>query len=126
MSSQLLTIKPDGGIVALRGHRGLFNPARLGKASIHRSTEILWDEERQAWYIKLLRGLWKGCHLSRGMLSEVTGENPELLMSTATIYFQDYEDAVTVEIHAIESARKRGLSHLVGDEFPCPRGEGCE
>jgi hypothetical protein len=55
----LVTITPDGTIIALETKKGLDVKA-LGHADIKRSSLIVWQEEEQAWEIHLLHGQFRG------------------------------------------------------------------
>jgi hypothetical protein len=92
---QILTVCPDGALAGLTVSGG-FNYLKLGKASVQRVTEILWDEENQKWYGKFLRGPLSGTKLLGGKL------------------FDEYADAVSAEVDAIHGLMARGCGDMVG------------
>lgn len=71
---------------------GPVNLAELGPISVHRSSEILFDEGDQKFYI----------HFLEPALVEMNAWMRDL-------YFPTYKQAVDYEINVINSARKLGI-----------------
>ena len=72
----------------LRG--GPVDLAKMGRISVHRSSDIRFDEDRQKYYIHFLEPALESCnHIYTG--------------------FSTYEDAVAREIEVINYARKVGI-----------------
>ena len=126
-TKQLITISPTGEVSSLQMKKGKGLDLRvLGEASIKRSSLIEWDEQEQAWFIKLLD--YRGCRpdkeslfhtvVSRDLV-ETAGDDALCVMGDlgeacwhggsgeCAVYFKEYEDAVTLEIATIQGLRKQ-------------------
>lgn len=101
---QIITINPTGEVRGLR-HKNGVDLRPLGKASIERTSDIQWSEDRQMWVVCFLTGKLGGNlltpSLSKGDLSALklvsTREEP--------LYYPEYEEAVQGEISAINLLR---------------------
>lgn len=112
--SQLITISPTGELTSLQFKKGKGLDLRpLGHAEISRSSLIEWDEQEQAWFVRLLECaiapdgvltpfLWKNVLAGQPAQSR-GGFGGEF----APIYFDEYDDAVTAEINFIQAVRQK-------------------
>lgn len=86
MQSQLMVIdfRPDGAVEAM--HRDKFNLSFLGKQTVKRASEIIFDDDTQKWDIHLA----VGSDFVR--IAEARG-------------FENYDDARKMEVRWLEFAR---------------------
>lgn len=86
MQTQLMVIdfRPDGAVEAM--HRDRFSLAFLGKQTVKRASEILFDEDSQKWDI----------HLAQG---------DKFVRVEAARGFENYDDARKMEVRWLEYAR---------------------
>lgn len=121
---QVIIIRPDGSIHGLQHKRGQgFDLRKMGNATIARETLIEWDEEHQMWFIEWAQdgpGFRKGTRWGHGTLADAGflaedmagaewwGHCGERRLPAPTIYFADYEDAVTAEVKVIQSMQAAG------------------
>jgi hypothetical protein len=125
MPTQVITIRPDGGIFGLQHKRGQgLDLRKLGHAEIKRATLVEWDGNKQAWFIRwcsedaLLDGLsWDFETFQEAEVDYTAfGGNaiPEseddlfCVFGDVVIYFPDYEDAVAAEVAVIQALQVRG------------------
>lgn len=88
-------VKFKNGIAeTLRG--GPIDLSKLGKISVRRSSEILFDEEQQKYYI----------HFLEQDIPDYVNEHYR------KVFFNTYEDAVKQEIIVINTWRKDGIFKL--------------
>lgn len=117
--SQVVTIYPDGLASSLQYKRGKGLDLRvLGPVSIERVSLVTWDEVEQAWFIKFIAGPRKGSEWDFEALNELSGGdfkgiNPGLPSGKSDgnrrLYFEDYDEAVAVEIAVLDSDRLAGV-----------------
>ncbi len=92
---QVITIDETGIMSGLQHKPGKGVDLRqFGPVRIERASEILWNEETQAWNIHLLCEPFSGKAVS----------TPD----GSVLNFQNYDDAVTVEIVLLNEARLAG------------------
>ena len=109
MDKQLISITPYGEMVGLQTKKGKgIDLRQFGKAEIKRSSIIEWDNCHQKWFIRMLP---EGYELTTSVLM---GVGSRFLFNHSEdgdiAYFDDYEDAVKVEIAYIQETRKaKGL-----------------
>lgn len=84
----VIDFRPDGAVEAM--HRDRFNLGFLGKQSIKRASEILFDEETQAWDI----------HIAVGS---------EFILVEDAKGFADYDEARKMEVRWLEYCRLHDL-----------------
>lgn len=119
---QVITISPTGGMAGLQHKpgRGL-DLRQFGKASIKRVSSIEWDEEAQRWTVLPLSGPTKDQTLTvshlmqygRDAINVVTaigleGKAPWTVSPEDVLLFEEYDDAVSVEIAFFNSLRLSG------------------
>jgi len=123
---QVISISKDGVLSGLQHKPGKGLDLRtFGAAQIERASDILWDATIQRWTISVLQfkvlGPLTAC---RSMLDKAVGEfAAEFLMSQPgrgfhpltrniaddVLTFEDYDDAVKVEIALLDGYRLQGL-----------------
>lgn len=104
--SQVVTIHADGKISGLQPKPGKgFDLRTLGKAKIERASEILFSEEHQQWYVKIVKGRYAGKVITHPMLSVLDGRLHRFSASDLTAYFAEYDDAVLAEIAVLDHIR---------------------
>lgn len=113
MNGGLVTVDRLGGLRGLQFKRGAgFDLRRMGRAEIHRISEIKWDEERQRWFVLFLRGELAEKPLTillaidarmRLEVNDVLGTAPD--PETGVLYFTDYDDAVAAEVACVQGLR---------------------
>lgn len=87
---QVITIQPDGGMSGLHHKKGKgLDLRQFGKVSIRRVSEILWDEDEQNWYVRIIDG-----PLEHTILDQ---------------RFDDYDEAVEAEISFLNEKRREGV-----------------
>lgn len=125
MNKQVITIHPGGAVSGLQVKPGKgLNLQSLGKAKTVRASEIVWHEDAQAWYVDVLqtpgKGPVTGDKLVDAFPEDTDPACAELLARTNArvhkdayqpIVFDNYEDAVTLEVAYLDTLRLRG-------EFP--------
>ncbi len=122
MVMQVITIGPTGVMAGLQHKPGKGVDLRqFGKASITRASSIEWDEDAQRWTVLPLSGPTKDQSLTvshvlqyaRAMISDMTdlgGSGPQWTVSPVDVLlFEDYDDAVSVEIAYFNALRLSGL-----------------
>lgn len=106
---QQISISPVGGLLSLNFKQKGIDLRKFGKADIRRTTEILWDTDRQQWYVKFLQGRRAGTCMTNLTLVQAQKSpqsNPHVNTADSTIYFDEYEDAVAEEIRTVQGLRK--------------------
>jgi hypothetical protein len=110
--AQVVTISPDGSISCLQAKPGKGADFRkLGRAEISRASEVLWDQDEQAWYVQIVRGRYNGAVISTLTMAEIGLDrlpvSPRQPVGTGLPYFwEDYDDAVKGEIAFLDHVRK--------------------
>jgi hypothetical protein len=119
MSEQLITIDEAGRMESLqfKGGAGAVDLRELGNVSIERTTEILWDETHQAWFIRILTGKLKGHTVKHSTVISFGGEpdpaefgaiplaNSQRFSVLRPVLFPEYDDAVRYEIAFVQFLR---------------------
>jgi len=131
MSGQTIQIGATGEVLGLQMKKGRGTDLRkLGPASIERVSEIVWDEDCQAWCVRLLQGELSGQHITYELVreynlwqsSEVSGA---LVLSngwfdfgqiSGPFYYSDYDVAVDLEVAVIQWMIANGHAKKVIDE----------
>jgi hypothetical protein len=90
MVKQVITVHQGGAISGLE-RPNLLDFKQLGKAKIKRTSDIVWSEEQQKFYVYFI-------HLE----TFLTDENDKLL------FFTDYEDAKRAEVAHLDALRLQG------------------
>lgn len=123
MSQQVITIDPYGAISGLQRKRGQGVDLRaFGPVDIHRASEIVWYPRPQQWCVHLLvpdaalhvaRNDDGDVVLTREAYERVTGlEGPDVEFATddetGRLEFEDYDDAVKVEVEVLDALRLQG------------------
>lgn len=137
MGIQVITIKPDGSVHSLKAKRGGLDLRTFGKADINRATVIEFDSERQKHYIQWTNGrfgnsFWNLSDI-RGHLETAGGAGDGLgavdwkfrvgrdrwVRATTEernryglAFFEDYEDAVLVEVAVIQALQTKGAIRI--------------
>ena len=113
MTRQLISITPDGTAVTLqrKKEQGL-DLRELGTASIHRCSEILFDETRQDWYVSLGEQFHEHLTQAPKLTSRPYYEHVYGIKDARDepLYYADYEMGVQAEIQFIEALREKGLA----------------
>jgi hypothetical protein len=132
---QVITINDQGHISGLQVKPGRgFDLRQLGTASIKRASEIVWSETHQKWFVHIMSGKYTDTVVTTGFCHMVgydvlndpdtsyksdlyvisTEENSEACSNLPfCIFFDNYEDAVTLEIAVLDHIRfKEGSSVL--------------
>lgn len=124
VSQQVITFQPDGTVSGLQMKKGRGLDLRsLGKASIVRASEIVWNEDRQGWHVQIMDApgmeAIKGVQVTAKMIDTAgLGDKANAMINadkaqrpadadTAVLFF-DYEDAVEMEIAFLDAWRLRG------------------
>lgn len=127
VSQQVITFSPDGTISGLQVKPGRgVDLSTMGKAKIVRASEIVWDEDKQAWTIVIqdAPGLdyFKGIAVTTSMACKA-GINQLLIdywMAEKAViphpdgvdeplWFASYDDAVKFEIAYLDAWRLKGV-----------------
>lgn len=128
MLRQVITIAACGAVSGLQRKPGQgLDLTTLGKAEVRRASEILWDEDHQAWYVQPLGGdcdsplltqAVTGCsfQIALGLaISDYAGAIQELAPSGFTtaadgrMLFRSYDEAVRVEIAYLDALRLKRI-----------------
>lgn len=111
MHEQVITINPDGSMETLRQKKGQGVDLReFGAVEMERVSEITLDDKSQKYYIRFLSGPLAGRYLSHWLYSLVCGKEIMLMDGPTPVLFEDYEDAVGVEIEFLNTVRLKNLS----------------
>ena len=106
-TKQVVTIEPGGRVSGLQVKPGKgFDLRTLGDAKIERASEVLWDQDKQQWYVEIRKGRYTGKVITWPMMSAVSGQLASYLASEPTAYFAEYDDAVAAEIAVLDHIRK--------------------
>lgn len=110
MLDQVITIHTDGTASGLQRKDGL-DLRLLGHAMIERTSEILWDELEQKWYVEF-KHVPSEPVLSIGLYHTIVlgmAYSGEVQVYNAPMYFSEYDEAVEAEIKTLDWARLHGL-----------------
>lgn len=118
--NQVITIHPDGLASGLQRKRDKGLDLRtLGAVMITRVSLIEWDDNQQAWFISFVAGPRKGTEWNmealQDMVDKATVAGVALsgagFSNTASqrLYFEDYDEAVSVEIAVLDQDRLDGV-----------------
>lgn len=112
--SQVITVTASGVLEGLQRKPGQGLDLRVfGKARIERASEIVWDEPSQKWAIKALCLPWAVPYVCYARYAEATGRErpdvPHALGTCGLLLFDEYEDAVRVEVEVLDGLRAKGL-----------------
>jgi hypothetical protein len=93
----------------------------FGVVAIKRASEVLWDEDKQMWFVKffdlpdhlshtgvLTLGLWQ---TAAGTEYPVTADMIIPSEDGFVLFYGDYDSAVKAEISALDGLRIQGLLH---------------
>ena len=117
MGKQLITIGVGGSLTSLQMKKDAgLDLRKFGPAAIVRSTEIEWDEAQQKWFIRFQQGTRKNTNCTLQDLDD-TDVSLRLHQATGgeagTLYFDEYDDAIRVEVAVIQAMRKLfGREHV--------------
>lgn len=115
---QVITITPGGGMSGLQRKPGQgLDLTKFGKATVVRASEIVWDEDPQAWTVKLLNTgtVLDGVVLTYRMWDVAVeadypaGSHPDAGVKDQQMRFDDYDQAVKAEIEYLDALRLKGL-----------------
>jgi hypothetical protein len=136
---QVITITVEGTMQGLQAKPGQgLDLRQFGDAKIIRASEIVWDEDHQAWKIDVLQAAGRGVVTIEKLLEGWGGrevfclegeDNPKIAKvigheiskhvqhrfymdagnSIGPVYFSDYNDAVAIEIAYLDGLRKQGV-----------------
>lgn len=111
VEQQIVTIRSDGTLQGLE-RPGKFDFKKMGKASIQRSTNIVWIEDLQTFAIQFLQdlapkiGIAKNLYLTLPKIvnSRFTLPN-RYKIADSLLCFDSYEEAVKLEIAFLDHLR---------------------
>ena len=124
MSTQVITVGTTGSLESLQFKGKGVDLRKQGHASIHRISDIVWDETRQLWTVVPTQGKFKGIPICVAELVEAYHGDTQLLgdrylncnrAGIPLIAFSEYEEAVAFEVEFIQKCKLSGRSHLVYD-----------
>lgn len=121
---QVITIDPaTGAISGLQTKPGNgIDLSKLGKATIKRASEVLWDSEKQQWYVEMkpLQGNehFEVPRVINKLMYHVADKNikfDQYICSTTMpiAYFDTYDHAVNAEITVLDYLRQKGIYQAV-------------
>lgn len=120
-SKQVITFKPDGTIEGLQFKSKGIDLRKFGRAKIERTSDIIFDEDSQKYSIKFLHGTIAG-QTARLMHAKFFDCVPalEAMMgpfgdaeARTVLLFDEYDQAVAVEVLLIQSARVNGKGDTI-------------
>lgn len=131
VAKQVVTIHPDGTMSGLQRKAGQgLDLRQFGPVDIERASQIVWSAERQAWFIELQMRPFTGQQVS-ATLWALAGYTvwPEEAHAPSThpddpMLFDDYDDAVRVEIRLLDGLRVRGELGCRGGRMAADRDFG--
>jgi hypothetical protein len=128
---QVITITAEGTMQGLQVKPGQgLDLRQFGECKIVRASEIVFSEQHQKWYIDVLQEAGHGPVLIMALAKVIAdedntpiddeldfqapegwgvAENTEGALPEGTLLFNDYNDAVRVEILYLDSLRKQGV-----------------
>ena len=107
---QLITVAPDGSISGLQMKRGHGIDLReFGNADIQRTSLIEWSSAEQRWFIRFLHRKDGGpeCYSCSDFHKFGIWPLHSTVDADGVMYFDDYEDAVDVEVDVVQATRQR-------------------
>jgi len=109
---QVVTIAPDGVVSGLE-HKAGFNMKRLGNASIARASEMIFNEENQAWQVVFLNGNAEMIGLPALDLylvykCGIDNMAIDWFCKNNKVYFTNYHEAAQAEIKVLDYYRLKG------------------
>lgn len=116
--TQLIVITPEGYIKGLDFKNKGVQLRQFGRASIARVSEIVWCDDKQAWFIRLMQGSLAGEAMTLQIARNKCGwvgqsDDPRWAISLVAgdaLYFNEYEQAVAFEVEVIQCAIRNGKS----------------
>jgi hypothetical protein len=117
-ATQVISFKADGSIKGLQLKAKGLDLRNFGNASIKRATEIEWWEDSQRWAIRFLQGKLKGTYATRYLCTvfNVDLDNRERLkVVKSVLLFEDYDNAVAMEVELLQAMMKSGKESYVFD-----------
>ena len=107
MATQVITIGQTGSLLGLRSKKGEgVDLRKLGPAKIRRITNIVWADDCQKWFIVWASGMRSGDRVQ--VPTCLWAVSMESLASYETVFFRDYEDAVSAEVEVIQTLQLAG------------------
>lgn len=104
---QVITIDADGQISGLQRKRGQgLDLRQFGDAEIVRASEIIFNSEDQMWEIKFMVGTLAGRFLTHVLYAMILGTAVRFKAARPVMQFDDYDDAVKVEIAVLDAIRR--------------------
>lgn len=104
---QVITIDENGVIEGLMHKRGTAVDLRLfGEAAIERVSLVEFDETKQKFFVRFLKGALAGRILSHPLYAMATGVAQSFKAKEYTMLFDDYEDAVAAEVTVLNGLQR--------------------
>jgi hypothetical protein len=113
--ARTITIHENGAITALHSRKpDSLQIHKLGKASITRTTDIVFHQEKQLWYAEFLEGEFSGRRLTTDMcrMAEISPESLRLSkasMDESTLYFDTDTDCIHAEHLIVDGLRRNNF-----------------
>jgi hypothetical protein len=115
---QVISVKADGSITGLQFKSKGLDLRDFGSASIKRATEIEWCENSQRWTIRFLQGQLKDTYATRYLCTVFNvdlASRKGLKVINSVLLFEDYDNAVAMEVDLIQAIMKQGKGSYVFD-----------
>lgn len=106
MSEQVIFIDEIGGVSSLDFKGRGIDLRQLGEARIERTTEILWNQGAQKWYIKYLTGRKSGTLATVGDWTLFGNGSAVIFGEDGELLFDEYDEAVQHEIVLVQAMRE--------------------
>lgn len=106
MNRQVITVHPDGTLSGLQVKPGKgIDLRQFGTANIQRASEVLFNEDRQQWFVEVRKGRYAGKQITWTMLAMATGQVFKMKANDPVAHFDEYDDAVNAEIAVLDHIR---------------------
>jgi hypothetical protein len=112
MPTQVITIGPAGELSGLQVKPGKgLDLRQFGKARIERASEIEWNDDHQAWTVRITKGLFKDRFITHDLCEEIGFQcnRADLFYYCGPpedhLIMAEYDEAVRVEIAVLDHIR---------------------
>lgn len=118
MVDQVITIREDGSVAGLQRRDGL-DLTTLGEADIVRASEVIWDKEKQKWFVEFRSAKEEtgfthvsvklGCNAAGNLPIKNLDKFRQWCNAEPLMYFDTYEQGVKAEILCLDYLRLQGV-----------------
>jgi len=126
-TTQRIIVGTGGELTGLHFKRRGVDISKFGKARVSRVSEILWQEERQAWCVQPLAGDLQYVRITMHDIIDTEAINDREVLICAcrsmpgadydlVLCWEDYEQAVAFEVAFVQWCLGGGKMHLISEK----------